>query len=283
MTVGASTPRGVTARRARVSRQEALFVTALLALSAAAWLAGNRLASPGMRMGVLTGAADRGGSVTVPTPMSLSIAAGLFLLTWLVMMAAMMLPSAMPVILGASRLAGSTSAGTGAGARAATPYVMTAAYLSVWALSGLAAYAAFLGFQVLLPAGNTAAVRVGALVLLAAGIFQFSPLKRMCLRHCRSPLAVLVHYGPAILATRSGAARVGVRHGAYCLGCCWALMAVLLAAGMMSMVWMGVVAAVVLVEKVSPRGELVSRSLGALLIVLAVLVAALPGLLPPLA
>jgi predicted metal-binding membrane protein len=88
--------------------------------------------------------------------------------------------------------------------------------------------------------------------LLAAGVYQLTPLKRACLRRCRSPLGFLRRHGRAGLV---GAARTGVVHGAYCLGCCVGLMVVLFAVGVMSVAWMATVAAVILVEKMAPRGE----------------------------
>ncbi|MCA1672233.1 MAG: DUF2182 domain-containing protein, partial [Actinobacteria bacterium] len=94
----------------------------------------------------------------------------------------------------------------------------------------------------------------------------FTPLKQWCLVRCRSPLALVMRYGEEATRSRRGQLRVGFSHGGYCLGCCWALMAVLLAVGVMSLVWMAVVAAVIAVEKILPRGWLLSYVLGVVLI-----------------
>ncbi|MGH3341431.1 MAG: DUF2182 domain-containing protein [Carbonactinosporaceae bacterium] len=256
-------------------RSELLLVALLLAVSAVAWLLTNRLSMPDMRLGILTGGAHPDGAMDA-VPMGQSVGAGLFLTTWLVMMTAMMLPSVTPVVVRVTRLMRARGAGD------ATAYAMTAGYLLVWGLIGSAAYGVFLALQTLEPGSGTTAVRVGALILVVAGAYQLSPLKRVCLRHCRSPLAVLAHYGETIVGSRAGALRVGIRHGTYCLGCCWALMVILLAAGMMSLVWMAVIAAIVFAEKTYRRGEGLSRVLGAFLIVLGLVLVAVPGALPAL-
>jgi predicted metal-binding membrane protein len=242
---------------------ELVFVTVLLVLSVIAWLTVHRLATPDMRAGILTGH-----SGMAMDPMS----GGLFLGIWLVMMAAMMLPAITPVMVRIDRLMRRRGKG------GTTAYALAAGYLVVWAVAGTAAYGLFLAFQrTASAADDTTAARIGAVVLLLAGVYQFTPLKRACLRQCRSPLAVLVRHGQKIMASRTGALWVGLHHGAFCVGCCWALMAVLLAAGMMSLVWMGAVATVVLTEKVFRYGELFSRLLGAAMIALALTLVAAPG------
>jgi predicted metal-binding membrane protein len=101
---------------------------------------------------------------------------------------------------------------------------------------------------------------LGAAVVIAAGIYQLTPLKSVCLHHCRSPFDfVLNHWREG----RGGALRMGVEHGLYCLGCCWLLMALLFAAGMMSLLWMAVIALFVLVEKLFPAGPWIARGSGA--------------------
>jgi predicted metal-binding membrane protein len=257
------------------STRELPLAVALLALSAIAWLTIHHLATPDMRLGILTGAAGPTHSVEAmrPMPMRMPMGAGLFLAMWGVMMAAMMFPAVTPVVVRVSRLMRARGAGDGAA------YAMIAGYFLVWCTAGLAAYGLFLALQAVVSVGDVLAVRAGAVILLVAGAYQLTPLKRACLRQCRSPLAVVVRYGEGIVRSRTGALRVGIRHGAYCLGCCWALMAVLLAAGAMSLVWMGAVATVVLVEKIHRHGEALSRLLGSLLIVLALTVVAEPDLL----
>ena len=106
--------------------------------------------------------------------------------------------------------------------------------------------------------------------LIAAGLYQFTPLKRVCLRHCRSPLAfVALHWRDGPL----GAIRMGIWHGAYCLGCCWALFAILVVAGIMSLAWMLLLTLVVFAEKVFPHGQRVSATIGFALIGLGLVVA----------
>jgi predicted metal-binding membrane protein len=102
----------------------------------------------------------------------------------------------------------------------------------------------------------------GALLMIA-GAFQFSPLKQACLRACRSPLGFLLTDWRGGL---SGAARMGVRHGLYCLGCCWALMALLFVGGVMNLLWIAALTLLVAVEKFAPRGDLLAKTLGALMI-----------------
>jgi predicted metal-binding membrane protein len=262
---------------ARGRLREGVFVLVLLALAALAWLAVHWLAMPDMEAGILTGGAERSGDGMAGMPMEPSVGAGLFLGTWLVMMAAMMLPAVTPVIVRIDRMMRRR------GGRATTAYLLAAGYLAVWGAAGVAAYGLFLVLQPLAAAGDAAvAVRAGAVVLLFAGAYQLSPLKRACLRLCRSPLAVVVRHGERIAAGPRGAVIAGLHHGAFCLGCCWALMAVLLAAGVMSLVWMGVVAAVILAEKVWRHGEALSRPVGAAMIVFGLVLLAAPGAAPTL-
>ncbi len=118
----------------------------------------------------------------------------------------------------------------------------------------------------------------GVAAYLACGVYQLSPLKYRCLRHCRSPLSLFFHYSSYQGPLRD--LRVGLHHGAYCLGCCWGLMVVLLALGAMSIVPMVVLAAVVLTEKLWSRGEAFSRLVGVACLVLAVATIWYPGLAP---
>lgn len=250
------------------SRAEALLVVVLLALAAAAWVLTSRLATADMRIGVLTGG---------PTMNEMDVSmrpwpweAALFLAVWVVMMAAMMLPSIVPFSLGMRRLLRSR------GVRGDGLFV---GYFIVWAAVGIAAFAFVRGLETVVTGPSLTAVRAGGMVVLVAGVYQLTPLKRVCLRHCRSPMALLLEHSKTAVHGRFGVLRVGLSHGAYCLGCCWALMAVLLAAGMMNLVWMAVFAVVVALEKVTRHGELVSRVVGGLLIVTAIVLLAHPALL----
>lgn len=255
-------------RLRRWSLAELLLAGVLLALAGAAWLLTNRLSTPDMRVGILTGAQPMDGGMR-PWPLD----AALFLVTWVVMMAAMMLPSIVPFTVRMARLMRARGAG---GART---IALIVGYFLVWTGMGAASYLVLRGFEAIVVGPGAMAVRVGAVVLLAAGIYQLTPLKRMCLQHCRSPALLLLHHGERAVRSRFGALRVGIGHGVYCMGCCWALMVVLLAAGVMSLVWMGVIAAVVAVEKVNLHGEAISFVLGRLLIVLALFLFIEPGVL----
>ena len=193
-----------------------------------------------------------------------------FVALWTVMMAAMMLPAAAPMILIFA------SAQARRARQAAVPtWVFIAGYLLVWAAAGFLVHGLVqIGSDV--ATGLTSAdraswapVALGA-TLLAAGLYQFTPLKRVCLIHCRSPFAfVAQHWRDG----RIGALRMGLRHGGFCLGCCWALFAVLVAAGVMSLAWMLLLTLLVFIEKVLPQGRRAAPVIGVALILLGVMVA----------
>ena len=195
---------------------------------------------------------------------------GIFLAVWTVMMAAMMLPSTAPMIL------------TFAAAQArrdrnvAVPtWMFVAGYLLVWAYAGLVVYLLICAGRDLvdhlawLENGAWAPLALGVTLTLA-GLYQFTPLKRLCLRHCRSPLAfVRRHWHDGW----EDAAGLGARHGLYCLGCCWALFGVMVAAaGMMNIAWMVLITLVVFAEKVLPHGSRISVAVALGLIALGLLV-----------
>jgi predicted metal-binding membrane protein len=177
---------------------------------------------------------------------------GLWIGAWTVMMAAMMLPSTSPlVLLYAKRSTAAHSA------------LLTAGYLLVWAAIGLTAY------EVAMRLPDPSNRVVGA-VLIGAGLYQLTPLKTACLKRCRNPVDFLVtHWHPG----RVGALRLGVEHGAYCVGCCWALMGVLIVAGSMSLAWVVAIALVVAGEKLLPAGQLLGRLGGVGLLVAGIVVA----------
>jgi predicted metal-binding membrane protein len=236
----------------RWSRAELGLSGLLLAIAAVAWVLTDRLSEPGMQIGILTGAEPMGDEMRPPV-----LAVVLFLATWTVMMAAMMLPTIVPFTIGISRLLQAS------GARRGRLTALTFSYFLIWVATGVAAYGVLHGFELIVGDPETQA-RAGAAVLLAAGAYQLTPLKRVCLRHCRSPVLLVLQHGQAALRSRFGAARAGFAHGGYCLGCCWALMAVLLAAGAMSLIWMAGIAAIVALEKWHRHGELIARVLGGL-------------------
>jgi predicted metal-binding membrane protein len=191
---------------------------------------------------------------------------------WAVMMVAMMLPSASPMILAFATMnrrrgaAGSPLAHTG---------IFVLGYLVVWAAFSVMATTAQWGLHVaalLSPGMVAASPAVGAGLLIAAGLFQWTPLKRACLIRCRSPLSFLL---AEWREGARGALVMGLRHGAYCVGCCWLLMALLFIAGVMNLVWVAAIAAFVLIEKAVPAGDRVGRIAGALLVVAGVVMIAI--------
>jgi predicted metal-binding membrane protein len=206
--------------------------------------------------------------------MPLTIADGFaFVTSWGIMMVAMMLPSAMPMI----SLYGATQRrGVATASRGAPVAVFTVVYLAVWAASGVPVYLAHTGLMALPP--RTFAYGVAA-TLLAAGMFQLSPLKQTCLRACRSPLGFLLgHWRPGL----RGSLALGWSHAMYCLGCCWALMVVLVAAGAMGLAWVLLITAVVAVEKLLPGGEWMARATGGVFLLLGVAVVVHPDLVTAL-
>ena len=185
---------------------------------------------------------------------------------WWAMMPGMMLPSAAPMILTFATV----NRRRRERGRAFVPTaVFTGGYLIAWGLFGIAATGADWGLEgaaLMTPATQTLAAPLAALLLAAAGLYQLTPLKSVCLSHCRSPLDFALHHWRDGSA---GALRMGFEHGLYCLGCCWFLMALLFAAGIMSLVWMAAISAFVLVEKLFPAGHRIARIGGAAMLGLA--------------
>lgn len=181
---------------------------------------------------------------------------------WAVMMVAMMLPSAAPTMLLYLRAA---RAREGESQAAPRVYALVAGYLSVWVLFSVGAtlLQRLLATQgILSPMMASASAGASAVILFLAGAWQLSPLKHVCLRACRSPLSFLMRrWRPGW----AGAYRMGIEHGAYCLGCCWALMLLLFVGGVMNLAVIGALTAWVFVEKVLPFGEHAARLSAALL------------------
>jgi predicted metal-binding membrane protein len=206
---------------------------------------------------------------------------GWFLGVWVVMMAAMMFPSIAPMVVMHVRIQeGRRERGQGAPI-GATP-LFVGGYLVAWAAAGLAGYALFqLADAVSGEAfswDNGGPYLAGG-IIVAAAIYQLTPLKDVCLRHCRSPLMFLMtHWAPG----RTGALRMGVEHGAFCVGCCWMLMAALFALGVMSLGWMAFVAALIAIEKLLPWRAVANRGIAVLLLVLGLSVAIEPERVPGL-
>ncbi len=181
---------------------------------------------------------------------------------WAIMMVAMMLPSAAPMILLYSRVAGQAPS---EGSTLAPTFVFAGTYIAVWTLFSLIATGAqwaLSGAQLLsdttMALGNA---RIGGGLLVVAGLYQLTPLKRICLANCRSPFSFLMAHWRTGYA---GAIRLGLMHGAYCIGCCWLLMALLFFGGVMNLAWVAALAGVVLIEKIMPVGDRVGQIAGVL-------------------
>ncbi|WP_282697440.1 DUF2182 domain-containing protein [Streptomyces sp. CC208A] len=210
-------------------------------------------------------------------PGTMGMALPLFLLLWVTMMAAMMLPSMAPVALTWVRGIGRRSSGW---TRTARTVAFMGGYLLVWTAFGLLAYAALAFTGGLVDDHPTAGRWIGSVAFLLAGLYQLGPLKNVCLRHCRDPMSHLVRYAGFRGPARD--LRVGVHHGAYCVGCCAGLMVVLVPLGMMNVAAMAGLALVIFMEKLWSRGVLLGRVVGVAFLVLAVLAPFQDWMLPGL-
>ncbi|MFF5025518.1 DUF2182 domain-containing protein [Streptomyces collinus] len=215
-------------------------------------------------------AARWGDMRAMPGTMGLGLPA--FLAVWTLMMAAMMLPATAPVAALYAR--------TITVHRAPRMIVFTAGYLLVWAVAGLPAYAlaAALGRAASLPA--TTGTAVASAVFAVNGVYQLTPLKDRCLARCRSPIGLMLRYASYPGPSRD--LRSGAHHGAFCLGCCWSLMVLLTAFGVMNLWAMVAVAAVITTEKLAPAGRLVAHVVGIASLALAGAVFWVPALAPGL-
>ena len=209
---------------------------------------------------------------------------GFFIGVWVVMMAAMMFPSIAPMVLMYVRIQeGRREKGQAVAAGATTLFV--AGYLVSWALAGLAGYGLYQLGQAVTGdafAWDNAGPYLAGGIIVAAAVYQLTTLKDVCLRYCRSPFMFLTkHWRPG----RYGALRMGVVHGGWCVGCCWAMMAALFALGVMSIGWMAFIAALIAIEKLLPWKALANRGIAVLLLVLGLGVAfaadSVPGLVLP--
>lgn len=240
---------------AALRRGQAAAIVTLLALASMAWLITD------LRM-----AGMAAGPWTDPGPF------GLYISTWVVMMTAMMLPSLVPMVLVFRRLEHARSA----------PPVATSAfvigYLVVWTASGVVAYAALKTGQAGgIFAWDHSGRPIAAGALLAAALYEMTPLKTRCLRKCRSPLGFLLgswRDGPR------GAFTMGTRHGGWCLGCCWALMVALFALGVMSLAWMLVVSGLITAEKLLPWRRVATAGVSVVLLAVATGMAVAPASVP---
>jgi predicted metal-binding membrane protein len=263
--------------RLRADRETMLAGAALVAVTIAAW--SGVLAQAGLLgTGSTGGMATDAGGMSMTTPL-LDLAGALtFVVAWTVMMGAMMLPSATPLVLLYHTAARGQALVGRTLRRSLDTLLLVAGYLLVWGAFGVPVY---LAQQALTWMANLDATFAGyqpfgiAAVLALAGLYQFSPLKRVCLQQCRSPLAFLMQRWRR---GASGALRLGVEHGSYCIGCCWGLMVVLMAAGAMGLPWVAAIALVVFAEKLLPGGERSARLIGVLLLSLGALVLLRPDM-----
>jgi len=235
-------------------------VASLLAVAAVCWAVtsdrmGGMDAGPGTELGGL----------------------GWFLVVWVTMMAAMMLPSLAPIVLGQARIERASADRTAM----ATTLVFVAGYVLAWGAVGLLGYAIVEGARSLdigFLAWDDGGPYVAGGVIVFAALYQLTRPKHTCLRHCRSPEMLLSDWRPGPF----GALRMGVDHGAYCVGCCWAMMAALFAVGVMSVGWMAFVAALIAAEKLLPWRVGATRAVAILLAVLGLAVAFVPDDVPGL-
>jgi predicted metal-binding membrane protein len=249
----------------RIDRRQGGLVGLLFVLAAVGWLVtDDRMA------GMDAGPGTDPGSV------------GFYVSAWVVMMAAMMFPSAAPMVVAYARIQrrrrdlGRSRAGPIATA------LFVAGYLLTWTVFGLLAYGLFdlarsLNIDAL--SWNRGGRYLAGGVILAAAIYQLTPAKDVCLTKCRGPLAFVLGYWRD---GYGGALRMGAEHGGWCVGCCWALMAALFAVGVMSVGWMVFVSALIAIEKLLPFKAVANRGIAALLVVLGLGVAFSPGQVPGL-
>lgn len=248
-------------RSAPLAREGILIIVLLLGLAAASWIVLLRMSETGSSM----------------TGLTMGMSAALFLAVWVVMMIAMMFPTAAPMIVMYSTVArGKRDRG-----QAFVPtWVFVGAYLAIWSLSGVLAFAMASGAE---RAGSESmwlmsnAGRIGGAVLILAGLYQFSPLKRACLSKCRSPIQFILNswrdgYG--------GAVRMGVEHGSYCLGCCWMLFVILFPLGIMNVAAMAMVTVLIFAEKSLSAGHRIGQISAIALIALGAIAVFVPSVLP---
>lgn len=245
-----------TLRRDRSVTAAAIAIIALLA-----WIYTILLARQmGSDAAATNGAATM--DMAMPEPAWSASRFGLTFVMWAVMMVAMMLPSAAPMILLYARVGRSAAA---SGAVFAPTFWFGAGYALAWGgFSGLATLAQFALSQAALitPMAAISSYWLGALVLLAAGLYQWTPLKDACLTRCRTPLSFIQSHG-GFKGQATASVRFGLLHGLYCIGCCWMLMALLFVGGVMNLLWIAALAILVLLEKLLPAGPWVARIAGA--------------------
>ena len=252
----ASAPAG-----SRLDPTEIGLIAVLLILAAASWVFTSSQMS-GMDMGVWTN----------PGPL------GWFVTTWVVMLAAMMFPSVAPMVVAYARIHGHRRE-MGRSAPSGATAVFVAGYLITWTVFGLVGYGLYASAGALFPSLFSSdpggRILAGGVILVAAA-YQLTPAKNVALMKCRSPMDFILH---RMRQGYGGALRMGVEHGAWCVGCCWALMLALFALGVMSIGWMAVVGAFIAAEKLLPWKRVANRSVAVALVVIALGVVLWPVLM----
>lgn len=251
-----------------IARQRNIILVILIGLAVAGWVVFLNQARQPSDMGM---GSDMAMGSEVGPDLTMGGSWPLFLSMWVAMMVAMMFPAAAPMVVMYGRMR-----------RSDPPSValFTASYIVLWFAFGIGAYLLSAAVESAASGSEWVAMnwgRAGGALLVLAGIYQLSPLKDMCLRHCRTPLSfVMTHWQDG----RGGAVRMGLVHGLYCVGCCWLLFLILIPLGVMNVAAMVAVAALVFAEKVVPHGRGVGMAASAVLVVCGVAVLALPSLLP---
>ena len=220
------------------------------------------------------GAGGDGMAMASPT---MGLEAPLFLAIWIVMMVAMMFPTAAPMVMAFHHV---HAAKRWRGEAFVSTWVFVAAYLLVWTVAGVAAYVGAVVAEMIAAAtalSPAAAARIGGGTLIAAGLYQLTPLKNLCLAKCQTPMGFIM---TSWRDGKAGALRMGLIHGAYCLGCCWLLFVILFPLGLMNIAAMAVVTLVIFAEKSLPWGRAASRAVAAALVIYGAAVIANPRLLP---
>jgi predicted metal-binding membrane protein len=195
---------------------------------------------------------------------------GAFLVAWVAMIAAMMLPAVLPVVRLYARAA---TAGN-----AAPVVIFVAGYLALWSAAGVPAFLAWSRLSGPVAHAYPWAGRFAGAVAVGAGLYQLTPLKTMCLRHCRSPMSFFLQHGKH-LDRPARAFLAGGRHGLFCLGCCWMLMVLLIAFGTMQLAWMLALAVLIVLEKVVPFADLLRQVTAVMLVLLGVVLLVHPTFL----
>jgi predicted metal-binding membrane protein len=254
-----------TAAEALVRREDFVVAAALVALIVLAWLA--LLAGAGTGMDPFAMSAWLMPAMPPAEPVAWTLSYWLIaFFMWAAMMVAMMLPSASPMVLLYARVVRQAEAqGRARGAPAAIT-AFACGYLGIWILFSLLAVVAQWGlerFSALSPMMSLSPGLLAGGLLIAAGLYQLTPLKAACLAHCRAPASFLAaHWHKGV----SGAWRMGLTHGLYCLGCCAVLMALLFVGGVMNLIWIAGLTLLVAAEKLAPHGAAAAKAAGAILI-----------------